>query len=91
TRVEITPDLHYAKVFISVIGSDAEKQKTIEGLQQAAAFIAITASKKMTIRYFPALTFKLDTSVDAHLKIEKILGEIENERKNRSHEPADEE
>jgi len=91
TRVEITPDLHYAKVYISVIGSDTEKQKTIEGLQQAAAFIAITASKKMTIRYFPALTFKLDTAVDAHLKIEKILGEIENERKNRPPETADEE
>lgn len=86
TRVEITPDLHYAKVYISVIGSETEKQMTIEGLQQAAAFIAITASKKMTIRYFPALTFKLDTAVDAHLKIEKILGEIEKERKQRSHE-----
>lgn len=91
TRVEVTADLHYAKVYISVIGTDEEKKKTIEALQQAAGFIAISASKKMVIRYFPALTFKLDTSVDEHLKIEKILEEIEKERQSRPHEPNNEE
>jgi ribosome-binding factor A len=83
TRVEITPDLHFAKVFISIIGNEDEKKKTIDALQSASGFIAVQASKKVVIRYFPVLTFKLDTSVDEHLRIEKILGEINQERRSR--------
>lgn len=89
TRVEISADLHYAKVYITVLGSDLEKKKTLEALQSAAGFIAVHASKKMVIRHFPALTFKLDTSLDEHMRIEKILDEIHQERSSRSDAPAD--
>jgi ribosome-binding factor A len=86
TRVEITKDLHHAKVFISVIGNAAEKEETLKALQTAAGFIAVTSSKKVVMRYFPELHFKLDDSVDKHMRIEKILGEISNERESRSHD-----
>lgn len=76
TKVEITPDLHYANVYISVIGTPEEKEKTILALQRSAGFIGKIASKKVVMRYFPSLTFKLDTSVDKHMKIEQILNEI---------------
>lgn len=91
TRVDITKDLHYAKVYISVIGSDLQKQETLAALQTAAGFIAVNSSKKVTMRYFPALTFKLDDSVDKHMRIEELLGEISHEREAREHqsdEPA---
>ncbi len=83
TRVEISADLHHAKVYVSIIGDEQEKKKTIEALQSAAGFIAVSASKKIVIRYFPSLTFKLDTSVEEHLKIEKILNEIHQEQSSR--------
>lgn len=83
TRVEITKDLHYAKVYISVIGSESDKQETLAALQTAAGFIAVNASKKVVIRYFPALTFKLDDSLDKHLRIERLLGDIKQERSSR--------
>lgn len=86
TRVDITKDLHYAKVFISVIGSEKDKEETVKALQTAAGFIAVTASKKVVMRYFPELTFKLDDSVDKHMRIEKLLGEISSERESRSSE-----
>lgn len=86
TRVEITKDLRYAKVYISVIGNETDKEETLKALQTAAGFIAVTASKKVVIRYFPELTFKLDDSVDKHMRIEKLLGEISNERESRSHD-----
>lgn len=76
TRVEITKDLHHAKVFVSVIGTSEEKAKTIAALQSAAGFIAVTASKKVVMRYFPELTFKLDEGVDKHMRIEELLAEI---------------
>lgn len=84
TRVEITKDLHYAKVYVSVIGNEVEKAETLKALQTAAGFIAVTASKKVVMRYFPELTFKLDDSVDKHMRIEKLLGEISHERESRS-------
>ena len=83
TRVEITKDLHYAKVYVSVIGSSEQKEETLNALQSAAGFIAVNSAKKVTMRYFPALTFKLDDSVDKHMRIEKLLGEISQERQAR--------
>lgn len=90
TRVQITKDLHYAKVYISVIGSEQEKEETLRALQTAAGFIAVNSSHKVTMRYFPALTFKLDDSVDKHMRIEKLLGEISQERVSREGEETDE-
>lgn len=83
TRVEITKDLRYAKVYISVIGSETEKAQTLAALNSAAGFIAVNSSKKIVIRYFPALTFKLDDSVQKHMRIEALLKEITEESKNR--------
>lgn len=76
TSVEASNDLHFAKVFVSVIGDTTDKEKTITALQTAAGFIAMQASHKVKLRYFPALSFKIDESVEKHLKIEKILQEL---------------
>lgn len=83
TRVDITRDLHYAKVYISVIGTDEQKKETLLALETAAGFIAVNSSKKVTMRYFPALTFRLDDSVDKHMRIEEILSKISHEREER--------
>jgi len=83
TKVDTSADLHHAKVYISLIAPEPEKEKVISALQSAAGFIAVHAAKKAQLRYFPNLTFKLDTSLDEHLKIQKILGDIEKERLSR--------
>lgn len=83
TCVEITPDLRYAKVYINVIGDKEEKQKTLDALQVSAGFIATNASKKMTIHYFPTLTFYLDQTLDDQMRIEGILYEVKKEKEQR--------
>jgi len=83
TRVQITKDLHYAKVYISVIGSDQAKTETLAALQSAAGFIAVNSAKKVVMRYFPELTFKLDDSVDKHMRIEELLQKISKEKASR--------
>ncbi|MEN9343596.1 MAG: ribosome-binding factor [Chlamydiota bacterium] len=80
TQVEVSGDLHHAKVHISVIGTDKEKKETIQALQSAAGFIAVHAAKKVVLRYFPALTFKLDTSVEKQIRIDSLLDKIQEER-----------
>lgn len=89
TRVDITSDLHYAKVYVSVIGSDIQKKQTIDALQSAAGFIAVNCSKQVVMRYFPQLTFKLDDSVDKHMRIEMLLQEIGTEQKAREQHPQE--
>ena len=84
TKVETSSDLHHAKVYISMIATDAEKEKILHALESAAGFIAVQASKKVELRYFPQLSFKIDHSADEHMRIERILGEIEDERKSRA-------
>ena len=89
TQVEITKDLHYAKVHISVIGTEQEKEQTIKALQSAAGFIAVNASKKVVMRYFPALTFKIDSSVEQQIRIDSLLGKIHEEQKLRHPNASD--
>lgn len=89
TRVDITKDLHHAKVYISVIGTPEQKAETIAALQTAAGFIAVQASHKVVMRYFPALTFKLDDSVERHMRIEELLKEIKDEKQTRGDSHSD--
>ncbi|MCX6986832.1 MAG: 30S ribosome-binding factor RbfA [Chlamydiae bacterium] len=86
TEVDITSDLHHAKVFISVIGTPEQKAQTLEALQSAAGFIAVHASKKVVMRFFPSLLFKLDDSVAKHIRIETLLGKIKQEQSVRAPE-----
>ncbi len=86
TKVDTSADLHHAKVYISMIGTEAEKAKVLTALQSAAGFIAVQASRQVELRHFPTLTFKLDHAAEDHFKIEKILSDIEKERTSRPHE-----
>ncbi len=87
TGVEITADLQHAKVSISVIGTDKEKEETIKALQSAAGFIAVQSSKKVVMRYFPELTFKLDTSIEHQIRIDTLLDKIKSEQDARKTPP----
>jgi ribosome-binding factor A len=88
TRVDISKDLRHAKVYISVIGDDKEKEESLNALQQSSGFIAATASKQVVLRFFPDLKFILDDSAEQHARIEALLKEVESEREKRN--PDDE-
>lgn len=87
TKVEITKDLHHAKVFISVIGTDELRKKTIELLQYAAGFIATNSAKKVVMRYFPNLTFYIDNTVEKQMHIDSLITKIQAERETREENP----
>jgi len=83
TRVDISKDLRHAKVYISVIGDDQKRQETLKALQSAAGFIAVNASKKVVMRHFPELNFRIDDSVDKHMRIEQLLDDIHEQERSR--------
>ena len=76
TRVELTPDLHHARVFVSVFGSAEEQQSSIAGLSSAAGFLRHEIGHRLAMRRTPEITFILDHGAEAGEKIEKLLHEI---------------
>lgn len=80
TEVDISKDLSHAKVFVSVIGEEHEKEETVKALNSASGFIATLASKKVTMRLFPNLQFKIDETVEKHMRIEEALRKIHEDR-----------
>lgn len=71
--VEVTPDLKFAKIFISVLGNDNEKAETIEGLKNAASYIRSLLAKRMNLRNTPQLNFVLDTSIEYGVEMSKKI------------------
>ncbi len=76
TEVRVTNDLSFAKVFVSVFGTEAEKNDTLEGLRNAEGFIKKEIGRNVKMRIMPKLIFELDDSVEESLRLEKILEEI---------------
>jgi ribosome-binding factor A len=86
SRVDISKDLRHAKIYVSIIGDALEKSKTLAALESASGFISIMASKQVVMRFFPALTFKIDDTVDKQMRIEALLNKIHTEEHERPHQ-----
>jgi ribosome-binding factor A len=78
TKVQATNDLRNAKVFVSIIGTEDDKKKTMGALKKSASFIAITSSRKIVLKFFPELIFKLDDTAQAQQRIEDVLNSLKD-------------
>ena len=80
TKVKVTPDLKYAKVYISILNSKNIKE-TMDGLKKSSGFIRSELAKRINLRNTPELVFEIDDSMEYGAKIDSILKEIlpENE------------
>jgi len=76
TRVEISPDLSFAKVFYSVLGKDEEYKKTQIALDSARGFIRKLMSERINLRLSPELSFREDRSGEYSVHIQEVLEEI---------------
>lgn len=73
TKVEVTRDLRFAKIYISVFGDDAQKQDTIEGLESAKGFIRTEIGNRIDLRYAPEPMFILDESIEQGIYMAKLI------------------
>ena len=80
THVQVSGDLRHAKVFVSVMGTEKEQAATIQALKHATGFLRSELAGRITIRYMPELTFKLDTSIEQGARIIELIRAIENEK-----------
>ena len=73
TGVETSPDLRHARVYVSVLGSDDERQAAMDGLQSAAGFLQAKVGEELRIKRTPTLGFEYDDSIDRGMRISELL------------------
>lgn len=76
TGVKVTDDLHVAKVYFTVIGSDEEKRSSTAGLNSSRGYIRREMGKRLRMKYIPDLIFEYDTSLDYGNRIDALLKEV---------------
>lgn len=78
TGVDVTRDLRQAKVFVSVMGSEAERAATFEGLASVATHLRSRVGKALRLRLAPEIQFRSDESIARAARIEQLLAEIKD-------------
>jgi len=79
TGVELSHDLRYAKVFVSVMGSPEEQRETMRGLDSANGFLRRELAQRLTIRHVPEISFRLDESIARGARVLDLLKQVEQE------------
>jgi len=79
TGVDVTPDLHLARVYFTVIGDEAARRNCAAGLKSATPFIRQQLGRQLRMRYTPDLLFHYDGSIDYGNRIETLLREIHHD------------
>lgn len=79
TRVKITPDFKYAKVYVSILNSK-NIDKTMEGLKESSGFMRSELAKTINLRITPELVFELDDSLEYGERIDRVLKELKKEQ-----------
>ena len=75
TAVEVTNDLSYADVYVSVLGDNKKKDDVMEALNQAKGYIKILIGERMRVRSMPEFRFKFDNSIEHGAYMDKLIAE----------------
>ncbi len=76
TDVDLSADLRHAKVFISVMGSEQEQHATIATLNHASGFLRHELAQRLSVRYTPEITFRLDESIARGAHVLDLINQV---------------
>ena len=80
TDVDTSPDLRAARVYVSVLGDETEREQTLDGLRSAHGFLQSKIGSEMRIKRTPTLTFHYDESVERGARLSSLLESDDEER-----------
>lgn len=83
TRVEVSQDLKYARIYVSVLGTPEEQKKTMAALESGRGFIRREIGQRLDLRSVPEIQFRLDTSAEYSDRINRLLNELKVEETSR--------
>ena len=76
TGVETSPDLRHARVFVSVLGSEAKRAKTLDGLAAAHGVLQARLARELRLKRTPQLTFEYDPTVERGVRMTQLIDEL---------------
>jgi ribosome-binding factor A len=76
TRVSVSADMHYAKVFVSVMGTEEEKKGLLAGLHAASGFLRRELASRLSLRYTPDLSFVYDDTMEQAGKVIQLIDQV---------------
>ena len=85
THVDVTRDLRYAKVYISIY-EEARREPMMKALKSAAGFIRHNLGRRVQLRYTPELLFELDTTIEYGVHIASLLNQVRKNEGSQSDE-----
>jgi len=78
TKVELTKDLRYAKVYFSVLGDEKDKKRALHGLNSAKGYIKGLIGDKIKLRFMPELDFRIDNTFEQIKEIKDLLERVKD-------------
>lgn len=82
TKVDVTKDLRYAKVYVSIFGSETERNNSLEALKRSAGFLRREIGHRINLRYTPEILLQLDTTIEHGMHIDALLEQIKGKSGN---------
>ena len=76
TGVETAPDLRQARIFVSVLGSERKRERTLEGLTAAHGVLQARLARELRMKRTPQLTFEYDPSVERGVRMSQLIDEL---------------
>ncbi|MDO5713470.1 MAG: 30S ribosome-binding factor RbfA [Tissierellia bacterium] len=81
SKVNVTGDLSFATVGVSVLGDKREREETLKGLESAKGFIKKELGKNLKLRAIPELIFENDESIEKSMEMFKLIEEVNHDEK----------
>ena len=76
TGVETSPDLRHARVYVSVLGSEKKRKKSLEGLAAAHGVLQSHLARELRMKRTPTLAFEYDPTVEEGVRMSKLIDEL---------------
>jgi ribosome-binding factor A len=73
TSVDTAPDLRQARVYVSVLGTDAVRRRSLDGLQSAHGYLQRRVADELRLKHTPTLDFVYDDTLDRAERIEELI------------------
>ena len=83
TDVEVSGDLQHCKIYISVLGTEADRSDVFAGLQAASGFLRGELGRRLQMRRAPDVVFQLDRGLERGTSVLNLLGQLKEEREAR--------
>ncbi|MGZ0085289.1 MULTISPECIES: 30S ribosome-binding factor RbfA [Geobacillus] len=80
TDVRVTGDLQQAKVYISILGDDKQREETLKALEKAKGFIRSEIGQRIRLRKTPDILFEIDETIEYGSRIEQLIRQLSDSK-----------